>query len=77
MDRRLDDPDPFEPGTQTFTGTIRSWRNNTAELVTDSGLSVLFHIQQGQQPVPEGTRITVTTRKYRPRYLVLSVAAPT
>ena len=50
-------------------------RKNSAELVTDSGLSVLFHLQQGQPPVAEGTRITVTARKYRPRYLVLSVTA--
>lgn len=73
MERRLDDPDPFEPGTQTFSGTVRAWRNNSAELLTDSGLCVLFHLQQGQTPVPEGARITVTARKYRPRYLLLNV----
>ena len=73
MERRMDDPDPYEPGTQTFSGTVRAWRANTAELVTDSGLSVLFHLQKGQPPVPEGARITVTARKYRPRYHMLSV----
>lgn len=75
MERRMDDPDPFEPGTHTFSGTVRAWRTHTAELVTDSGLSVLFHVHQGQPPVPEGTRVTITARKYRPRYLVLSVSA--
>ena len=75
MENRLDDPDPFEPSTHSFTGTVRSWRRFSAELVTDSGLSVLFHIQPGQPPVAPGTRITITARKYRPRYLVMSVTA--
>jgi hypothetical protein len=75
MERRMDDPDPFEPGTQTFSGTIKAWRKYSAEIVTDSGLSILFHVQQGQPPVPEGTRVTITARKYRPRYLMLSVTA--
>jgi hypothetical protein len=73
MDKRMDDPDPFETGVHTFTGTVKSWRRFSGELVTDSGLSVLFHVPQGHPPVPEGARITVTARKYRPRYLVVSV----
>lgn len=73
MENRMDDPDPFEPGTHTFSGTVRAWRKHSAELVTDSGLSVLFHVQQGQPALPVGSRVTITARKYRPRYLVLSV----
>ena len=76
MEKRLDDPEPFEAGTHTFTGTIKAWRRFSAELVTDSGISVLFHVQQGQPPVPEGSRITITARKYRPRYLLMSVTPP-
>jgi hypothetical protein len=73
MDRRLDDPNPFEDGVHTFTGIIRTWRTSTAELHTDSGLSVQIHIPQGQPPVPEGARVTVTARKYKPRYLITAI----
>jgi hypothetical protein len=70
----MDELDPFEPGTHNFTGIVKAWTQNSAELVTDSGLTV-FLSTQGQPPVPAGTRITVTTRKYRPCYLVTRVAA--
>lgn len=73
MDRRLDDPDPFEAGAHSFSGTIKSWRNSTAELLTDSGLSVQIHVPLGQPPIAEGTRVSITARKYKPRYLITSV----
>ena len=73
MDRRLDDPSPFEDGVHTFSGTIKSWRNSTAEMQTDSGLSVQIHIPAGQPPVAEGARVTITARKYKPRYLITAV----
>ena len=75
MDRRLDDPDPFEAGLHNFSGIIKTWRHSSAELLTDSGLSVLIHVQQGQPPIPEGARITITARKYKPRYLITSMSA--
>ncbi|MFA5949815.1 MAG: hypothetical protein WC807_05980 [Hyphomicrobium sp.] len=68
----MDDLDPFERGTHTFSGTVRLWSTNSAELVTDSGL-VLFLDTRGQPPVPPGTRVTVVTRKYRPCHLVMRV----
>lgn len=69
----MDDLDRFEPGTQTFSGTVRIWTANTAELVTDSGLVVLLDTR-GQPPVPPGTRIAIETRKYRPCHFVTKVA---
>jgi hypothetical protein len=69
----MDDLDPFEPGTHTFSGVVKAWGTNSAELVTDSGLA-LFLSTQGQPQVPIGARVTVVTRKYRPCYLVIRVA---
>lgn len=66
----MDDKDPFEPGTHVFTGVVKAWGPVTGELATDSGLTI--HIAtQGQPAVPVGARITITTKKYRPRYHVL------
>ena len=65
----MDDLDRFEPGTQFFSGTVRVWTGNTAELITDSGL-VLFLDTRGQPSVPVGARVNVETRKYRPCHLV-------
>ncbi|AHB49511.1 hypothetical protein W911_15650 [Hyphomicrobium nitrativorans NL23] len=65
----MDELDRFEPGPHSFSGTVRAWIGNTAELVTDSGV-VLFLDTHGQQPVPVGTRIHVETRKYRPCHFV-------
>ena len=70
----MDELDPFEPGTHNFSGVVKAWTQNSAELVTDSGL-VLFLSTQGQPPVPIGARISVVTRKYRPCYLVVKVSA--
>jgi len=69
----MDDLDPFEPGTHTFSGVVKTWTQNSAELVTDSGLA-LFLNTQGQPQVPIGARVTVITRKYRPCYLVMRVS---
>jgi hypothetical protein len=69
----MQDLDPFEPGTHTFTGVIRMWSAHSAELVTDSGLAIVFGTQ-GHQRIPEGTRITITAKKYRPRYLLVGIS---
>lgn len=68
----MNDLDPFEQGTQTFTGTVRAWASNTGELVTDSGV-VVFLDTRGQPPIPVGTRVTLVARKYRPCHLVMRV----
>jgi hypothetical protein len=65
--------DLFEPGTQVFTGTVRSWSGAFGELVTDSGLSVIF-VVQGQAQPQVGERITISARKYRPVYHAASVS---
>lgn len=69
----MSEADALEQGTHFFTGTIRFWRPDLCELVTDSGLSIFF-TPEGQGPVPEGTRITLRAQKYRPRYKLLSIA---
>jgi hypothetical protein len=68
----MDDLDRFEPGVYRFSGVVRTWTDNTAELITDSGLA-LFLDTRGQQPIPSGTRVTVETRKYRPCHFVTQV----
>lgn len=64
--------DPFEPGTHTFTGTIKAWHGASGELVTESGLVIVFSTQN-QTPIPEGTHVTLTLRKFRPRYALVGV----
>lgn len=68
----MDDNETFEPGTHVFTGVVKSWGPAMGELVTDSGLSI-FLATEGQPQVPAGSRVTVTSRKYRPRYQVAKV----
>jgi len=65
--------DPFEPGSHTFTGFIKAWHGPTGELVTESGLVIVFSTQN-QPPIPEGTRVTLMLRKFRPRYALVSVS---
>lgn len=65
----MDELDPLEPYEQVFSGTISKWRENYAELVTESGLVVRF-ITHGHTPVAEGGRVTIKVRKYRPCYHV-------
>jgi len=57
----------FEPGTQIFTGTVRSWSGSFGEHVTDSGLAVIF-VLHGQPQPQIGERITISARKFRPVY---------
>ncbi|MDX2307770.1 MAG: hypothetical protein NW216_06000 [Hyphomicrobium sp.] len=70
----MGDLELFEPGTQVFSGTVRSVTGIFGELVTDSGLSVVFVVQG--QPQPQiGTRITISARRYRPIYHATSISA--
>ena len=62
-------PDLLEPGTHVFSGTVRMWRSDYAELVTDSGVTIPL-IPRGHSDVREGSRITVVVRKYRPLYQI-------
>ncbi len=64
----MDDADLFEPDTHTFTGVVKEWGPFWGELVTDSGLSIVF-VTRDQQPVPQGTRININAKKFRPRFL--------
>ena len=66
--------DPFEPGTHVFTGVIKQWTDRNGELVTDSGLLISFNTQN-QPPVPVGSRISLTFRKFRPRYALVGIAS--
>ncbi len=68
----MGDLDLFEPGTQVFTGVVRSWTGAFGELVTDSGLSVIFVVQDRPQPLV-GERITISARRYRPIYHAATV----
>ena len=68
----MGDLDLFEPGTQVFTGVVRSWSGAFGELVTDSGLSVIFVVQGQPQPLV-GERITISTRRYRPVHQVTNL----
>jgi len=72
----MGDLDLFEPGTQIFTGVVRSWSGAFGELVTDSGLSLIFVLQgQGQgEPQPKvGERITISARRFRPVYQAATI----
>ncbi len=60
----MDDLDRFEPGQHSYSGIVRIWTANTAEVITDSGI-VLFLDTRGQPPVPPGARVTIDARKYR------------
>lgn len=66
----MDDGDLFEPDTSVFTGTVKSWSPSGGEIVTDSGITVVV-ATVGQAAVPIGTRLTVTVRKFRPRYQII------
>jgi hypothetical protein len=69
---RTSAPDLLEPGTHVFTGTVRVWRNDYAELYTDSGVTIPL-ITQGLPALRDGARLTVVTRRYRPLYQVEEV----
>ncbi|MEQ1578886.1 MAG: hypothetical protein ABL894_14715 [Hyphomicrobium sp.] len=68
----MSDSDPFEPGSHAYSGVVKSWNERSGELVTDSGLMIIFSTQN--QPLVEpGKRVTLTLRKFRPRYAVVGV----
>ena len=67
----MDDLEPLEPGTHVFTGTVKGWDARYGELLTDSGFTVCL-VTQGHPAVPEGTHVTVVTKKYRPCYFVVA-----
>jgi hypothetical protein len=62
-------PDLLEPEAHVFSGTVRVWGPHYAELVTDSGVTIPL-IPRSHADVPEGARITVVVRKYRPLYQI-------
>lgn len=65
----------LEPETHVFTGVVTSWHNGIGELVTDSGIFVPL-VVEGHPPIVEGTRITISAKKFRPIYQVLAVRRP-
>jgi hypothetical protein len=70
----MGDLDLFEPGTQIFTGVVRSWSGAFGELVTDSGLSLIFVLQgQGESQPKVGERITISVRRFRPVYQAATI----
>lgn len=69
----MDDADLFEPDTHTFTGVVKEWGPFWGELVTDSGLSIVF-VTRDQPQVAQGTRIAINAKKFRPRYLPTRIA---
>ncbi len=68
----MDESDPFEPGSQTFVGTIRFWRGGYGELVTDSGVTIPLSTQ-GQPAFRVGARVKIVARKYKPRFFAETV----
>jgi hypothetical protein len=67
--------DLFEPGTHVFTGTVKVWRGDYGELLTDSGVTVPL-TTQGHPTLLEGARVTLVTRKFRPLFQVEKVTKP-
>lgn len=67
----MSEQDILEPGTHVFSGTIKSWNGQSGELVTDSGLTVVF-VTDGKPVAPVGSRVTLSTRRFRPRYYVVN-----
>lgn len=65
------DPEHLEPGNHVFTGTVKAWGSELGVMLTDSGVLVTI-ITEGYQPVPEGTRLTLVTRRLKPRYQIIS-----
>lgn len=62
-------PNLLEPGTHVFSGTVKVWRSDYGELLTDSGVTVQL-VTQGQPMMREGERVTVVTRRFRPLFQV-------
>ena len=68
----MTESDPFEPGSHAFSGVVKSWNERSGELVTDSGLLIIFSTQN-QTIIAPGKRVSLTLRKFRPRYAVVGV----
>jgi hypothetical protein len=65
-------PELLETGTQVFSGTIRLWGADYAELLTDSGVTIQL-VTRGHPQLRDGARVTVIARRYRPLYQVEEV----
>ena len=65
----MEGPDPYEPDTHVFTGTLIAWGGGYGELLTDSGVTVPL-IAEGPPPVANGVRVTIVSRKLRPRFKI-------
>jgi hypothetical protein len=65
----MDDPELLELGSHQFTGVVKTWGSNHGELLTDSGVTILF-VTKGFEAIPEGMRITIVAKKFRPRYRI-------
>jgi hypothetical protein len=55
-----------------FSGTVRVWGSDYAELFTDSGVTIQL-VTQGYPDLRDGARITVVARRYRPLYQIEDV----
>jgi hypothetical protein len=60
---------PIEPDMQIFTGTIKSWRSDYGELVTDSGIAIPL-LTHGLPALAVGSRLTVVARKLKPVFQI-------
>ncbi len=65
-------PDLLEQGTHVFSGTVRVWGNDYAELFTDSGVTIQL-VTQAHPMLRDGERVTIVTRRFRPLYQVEDV----
>lgn len=64
----------LEADTRVFAGRLTHWEDQRAKLLTDSGLTVVL-ATTGVPPMPEGSRVTVVTRRYLPLYQVVRIAS--
>lgn len=65
----MDNSAPVEPDAHVFTGTVKAWRGDYGELVTDSGVTIPL-LTRGLPAVPVGTRLTLVARKLKPLYQI-------
>jgi hypothetical protein len=72
---RGDKAEFFEPGTYVISGTVKLWRADYGELLTDSGVTIPI-VTQGHPMMLEGARLTLQTRKLRPLYMIDKVIKP-
>jgi hypothetical protein len=55
-----------------FSGTVRVWGPDYAELQTDSGVTIQM-VTRGHAGLRDGARATVVVRRYRPLYQIEEV----